>query len=274
LRILRPGLLWLLPAIFGLPSAWAVNPSWLLSQYAHSSWKTVDGAFVGSPATIAQTTDGYLWIGTNLGLIRFDGARFVQWNPPAGERFFDSRIFSLLGSWDGSLWIGTGYGLSRWKDGQLTNYPQISGRIEALLEDPAGTVWLGRTQATDQMGPVCRSQPLQQQCFGPGDQVPFLNVPQLAKSDDGDIWLGGYSELCLWQPGTSRTYFRSRNAFEGFSSFKAIATGPDRSTWAAIDGSGPVLHLEHFVGEHWVTQAFPAIPKQFPGYFIVRRPRQ
>lgn len=260
MRILRPGLLWLLPALFGLPSAWAVEPSWLLSQYAHSTWKTADGALAGSPVTIAQTTDGYLWIGTNLGLLRFDGARFIQWTPPAGERLLDSRIFSLLGSRDGSLWIGTGYSLSRWKDGHLTNYPQLSGRIEALLEDSAGTLWLGRTQATDHMGPVCRIQSPQPQCFGTRDQIPFLNVLQLAKSDDGDIWLGGYYELCLWQPGTSRVYFRRRAGFEGFSSFRAIATGPDRSTWAVIESSGPILRLEHFIDEHWVSVAYQDIP--------------
>jgi len=259
LRILWPRWLWLLPAIFALNSAWAVDPSWLLSQYAHTSWKTVDGALVGSPATIAQTTDGYLWIGTTLGLVRFDGARFVPWNPPPGQRLLDSRIFSLLGSRDGSLWIGTGYSLSRWKDGQLTNYPQLSGRIEALLEDAAGTIWLGRTQATDQMGPLCQIQSLQLQCFGT-DEVPFPNILQLARGNDGAIWLGGYPELCLWRPGRSRIYFRNRSGFEGFSSFKALDTGPDGSTWAAIDSPGPVLRLQHFVDGRWREQRFPDIP--------------
>ena len=260
LHVVRRGLLCLLLAVSGAGWAWAVNPDRLLSQYAHTAWRTADGAIVGSPITIAQTADGYLWIGTNLGLVRFDGVRFVQWNPPAGERLLDSRVFSLLGSQDGSLWIGTGYSVSRWKDGHLTNYPNLSGRIEALLEDDNGDVWLARTQITDGMGPVCRIQSLQLQCFGTSDRVPFPNVLHLAKGGDS-IWLGGYSELCLWQPGSSRIYFPNRTGRpDEFALFKAIATGADGSAWAAIDTPGKVLRLQHFVDGRWESQLFPGIP--------------
>src|ERR1700729_2897097 len=89
-----------------LDSLWALDTSKPISQYAHSSWRTDDGFYIGSPTTITQTVDGYLWIGTNLGLVRFDGVRFAQWQPPSGERLLDPRVFSLLGSRDGSLWIG------------------------------------------------------------------------------------------------------------------------------------------------------------------------
>ena len=58
-------------------SAWAVDPARHISQYAHSAWRTQDAVFNGSPVVITQTTDGYLWIGTNVGLLRFDGVRNV-----------------------------------------------------------------------------------------------------------------------------------------------------------------------------------------------------
>ncbi len=261
LRIVRAGSYWLLFTMFVLSSAWAVTPGSLISQYAHTTWKIGDGVFFGTPTTVAQTTDGYLWIGTNLGLVRFDGVRFVQWNPPAGQRLLDSRIFSLLGSRDGSLWIGTGYSVSRWKDGQLTNYPELSGRIEALLEDDAGTIWLARTQITDGMGPVCRIEPGRLRCFGVSDGVPFPNVLQLAKNGDGDLWLSGYSELCRWKPGESTIYFPNRTGRqEGFALFNAIATGPDGSTWVVVDRSSPTLRLEHFTYGRWTSQLFRTIP--------------
>lgn len=259
--ILRSRWLLLLLWANGLPSLWAIDPGKPVSQLAHTAWRTSDGVYVGSPTAITQTADGYLWIGTAIGLVRFDGVRFIQWKPPAGQETFDPRVFSLLGSRDGSLWIGTGYGLSQWKDGQLTNYPNLSGRIEALLEDDAGSIWLARTQITDGMGPVCRVRNAQVSCYGNQDRIPFPNVLGLAKSDDGSIWLGGYSEICLWKPGESTIYFPNRtHRPEGFALFRALASGPDRSTWVAINSSDPVVRLQHFVHGQWTTETFPDIP--------------
>ena len=67
---------------FGVSSVWAVDPSRRISQYGHIQ----DGTFGGEPMAIAQTTDGYLWIATLAGLVRFDGVRFVLWIPPDGKR--------------------------------------------------------------------------------------------------------------------------------------------------------------------------------------------
>src|SRR5262245_45763699 len=84
-----------------------------ISQYAQTTWRIRDGAFEGTPYAIAQTTDGYLWIGTQVGLLRFDGVRFVAWRAPDRNASESSRITALLGSRDGSLWIGSGTGLAR-----------------------------------------------------------------------------------------------------------------------------------------------------------------
>src|SRR5271170_5007833 len=130
----------------GLYSILALDPERQISQYRHSVWRVEDGDFNGTPVVLAQTLDGYLWIGTGTGLIRFDGVRFVPWAPPAGQRLLDPRVFSLLGAHDGSLWIGTGFSISHWKNGRLTNFPQLSGRIQSLVEDEEGARWLARTQ--------------------------------------------------------------------------------------------------------------------------------
>jgi len=66
-------------------TAWAVNPDKQISQYGHTAWRIQDGIFSGAPNAIAQTRDGYLWIGTENGLIRFDGVRFVPWVPLKGK---------------------------------------------------------------------------------------------------------------------------------------------------------------------------------------------
>src|SRR5580704_18898424 len=93
------------------PSAFALDPSLDISQYAHTAWKTREGFFKGAINAIAQTPDGYLWLGTEFGLFRFDGVRKVQFQLPAGEHLPSERIFGLLAARDGRLWIGTAKGV-------------------------------------------------------------------------------------------------------------------------------------------------------------------
>src|SRR5499433_1898044 len=77
--------------------ALAVDPNRYISQYGHTAWRIQDGVFSGAPNALAQTTDGYIWIGTQSGLVRFDGVRFVPWTPGNGKGLAASNsIFSLL----------------------------------------------------------------------------------------------------------------------------------------------------------------------------------
>jgi hypothetical protein len=126
----------------GYPFAFALNPALDVSQYAHTSWKVRDGFRTGAISSIAQTPDGYLWLGTEFGLLRFDGVRAVPWQPPPGQHLPSSRVFSLLAARDGTLWIGAAKGLASWKGGMLTQYPVLAGQaIRApILEDHEGTV--------------------------------------------------------------------------------------------------------------------------------------
>src|SRR5215469_11281000 len=109
------------------PCAAALDPSLDVSQYAHTAWKIRDGFTKGRITSIAQTPDGYLWLGTELGLLRFDGIRAVPWQPPAGEQLPSTFIYPLLLGRDGTLWIGTLKGLASWKDGKLTRYTELAG---------------------------------------------------------------------------------------------------------------------------------------------------
>src|SRR5215471_10606391 len=124
------------------PPVYALNPSLDISQYSHTSWKVRDGFFKSGILAIAQTPDGYLWLGTQFGLVRFDGVKNVSWQPPPNQTLPSSFIFSLLATRDGTLWIGTLAGLASWKDGKLTDYPELAGLgIFKLIEDHEGTVW-------------------------------------------------------------------------------------------------------------------------------------
>src|ERR1700677_943358 len=85
--------------------AFALDPSLDISQYAHTAWKVSEGFSKGYIGSIVQTADGYLWLGTEFGLLRFDGVRPVPWQPPANQHLPSNTIDSLLAARDGTLWI-------------------------------------------------------------------------------------------------------------------------------------------------------------------------
>jgi hypothetical protein len=74
----------------------ALNPTLDVTQYAHTAWKVSDGFFAGIIFSIAQTPDGYVWVGTDSGLFGFDGVRSVPWHPPVGSQLPGSDIRSCV----------------------------------------------------------------------------------------------------------------------------------------------------------------------------------
>ena len=156
------------------PSASALDPALDVDQYAHRSWISREGFAPGQVTSIAQTPDGYLWLGTEFGLLRFDGVRNVPWHPPGNEHLPNSWIRSLLAAPDGTLWIGTLRGLASWMDGKLTQYPELAGHsINTLLADREGTVWaggyaggIGRVRTST--GTLCSIKNGSAQCDGSG----------------------------------------------------------------------------------------------------------
>src|SRR6476661_6643666 len=88
-------------------SAVALDAALDVNQYAHTAWRIKEGFISSAITSVAQTTDGYLWLGTEFQLFRFDGVRTVPWASPQGASLPDTHIRALLGTRDGRLWIGT-----------------------------------------------------------------------------------------------------------------------------------------------------------------------
>ena len=184
--------------------AFALNPTLDVSQYAHTAWKVSDGFFAGIIFSIAQTPDGYLWIGTDSGLFRFDGVRSVPWHPPAGSRLPGSDIRSLRVARDGRLWIGTARGLASLKDGRLTPYPEFDGHfIEALLEDREGTIWVGSWRLP--VGRLCTIQGSKTERYGEDGRF-GAGVTALYEDSGGNLWAGTMTGLWRWKPGPPKVY--------------------------------------------------------------------
>src|SRR5215469_8358283 len=184
--------------------AFALDPSLDINQYAHTAWTVREGFSKGAIISIAQTPDGYIWLGTEFGLLRFDGARTVAGQPPGGQHLSSNQIFSLLTARDGTLWIGTAQGLASWKDGKLTQYPELAGRqIFALLEDHEGSVWATGNAVT--IGKLCAIRHGIVQCYGEDGSL-GRGVTNLYEDSKGNLWAGVKDGLWRWKPGPPRFY--------------------------------------------------------------------
>ncbi len=143
LALLTTLLSWLSP---GTGQVLAVDPARSLTQYAHDVWRSEDGLPQNSVTAIVQTRDGYLWLGTEEGLVRFDGTRFIVFNK-RNSVLRSNSVWALLEGQDGSLWIGTRGGLYRLRSGQFAAYTTWDGLssdlVLCLYEDQAGSLWIG-----------------------------------------------------------------------------------------------------------------------------------
>src|SRR5215467_15263525 len=101
------GLVACLLAVPGWGRASSLPSGSSIREYSHRIWRVQDGLPQNRIHTISQTADGYLWIGTSGGLVRFDGHRFFVFDRSNTAAFRDDSILALCPSRDGSLWIGT-----------------------------------------------------------------------------------------------------------------------------------------------------------------------
>ena len=186
---------WLALLLAHSTCALALDPSLDISQYSHTAWRVRDGFGNGPLHSIAQTHDGYLWLGTESGLLRFDGVRAVLWQPPGDEHLPSNVVQGLLVSRDGTLWIGTGKGLASWKDGKLAQYPEMAGWIVgSLIEDHEGTVWAGGFGFSGH-GRLCAVKDGRPRCSDPGE-----GVQSIYEDSKNTLWVSTFLGLWRWKP--------------------------------------------------------------------------
>ncbi len=140
------GSLFTLALVLPASSSSALDPSRAVTQYRHDAWTTREGLPQSSVESIAQTPDGYLWLGTQEGLAQFDGIRFTVFDKSNTKALRHNRVTALLADRGGSLWVGTeGGGVARLRDRQwtLASAGLPNPRVRCLAEDERGTVWAG-----------------------------------------------------------------------------------------------------------------------------------
>jgi hypothetical protein len=105
-----------------------------VEQYTRRIWRVQDGLPEDTVQAIQQSPDGYLWIGTTGGLVRFDGSHFHLYDHATTPALADDSVFCVLSARDGSLWIGSdGGGLVHFKGGVFRAYSQADGLTNSFV---------------------------------------------------------------------------------------------------------------------------------------------
>ena len=200
--------IWLAILLASHTCALALDPSLDISQYGHTAWKNRESFVRGPVTSIVQAPDGYLWLGTASGLLRFDGNQSRPWLPPNGKQLFPG-ISKLLVARDGTLWIATGKGLASWKDGKFSQYPEMAGlSVSSLIQDSAGTVWVGFYDR----GRLCSIKDGKIHCYEPGSFGGSISA--LYEDHQRNLWVSARSGLWRWSPGRPDHYILAGGTVE------------------------------------------------------------
>ena len=207
-----------------------------ISEYVHDVWQTADGLPQNAVQAIAQTHDGYLWLGTQEGLVRFDGLRFQVFDRKTTPEITNNDIRALCVTQDGSLWIGTFLGdLVRLKDGKfsaLASNREFGGNaISALYEDGDADLWIGTRG-----GGLYRFKDGTFTAYKTHDGLVNNSVSSIVEDSDGALWIGTDGGLSILRRGQ----FSSLPLEQALSRDIVWVVYQDREKvlWVGTDGGG------------------------------------
>jgi len=186
-RRLFPSAAFVLLFAFPLPMlAGTSEDSWPdgMVQFVQTTITDRNGLPQDSINALTQTTDGYLWFGTEEGLARFDGLRITVYDTQHYPGLKDNFIYALTPGRDGSLWIGTRSGVVRLKNGVFDTKLSAKSTIAAMLESNDGAIWVGGLDG------LYRLKGDRVSHFTGQDGLPGEAVSSIVQTPDGTLWVG------------------------------------------------------------------------------------
>ena len=133
----------------------ALEPTTPLANYSRQAWGLENGLPQNTVQALVQTPDGFVWLGTEVGLVRFDGNSFQVFDKNTQPALPGNDVRCLLATKDGSLWVGTSEGLARMGAGETTVFTKKDGlsgnSIEALFVGNSGNVTVATENGTDKI---------------------------------------------------------------------------------------------------------------------------
>ena len=210
--------------------ALALDPRKPLTQYGRDVWQ--DGLPQSTVHAVVQTRDGYIWLGTYEGLVRFNGVAFTVFDKSNTPELRAKGVRALCEDRDGNLWVGTlSGGLTRYARGVFTTFTTESGLpndfVYALHQDSAGRLWIG----TD--GGLCRYEDGRFTSLTTSDGLSRNNVRAVCEDREGAIWVGtdggGLNRI---RDGRIETFATAH------PTVNALALDRDGTLWIGTNGGG------------------------------------
>lgn len=208
----------------------ALEPGRPLSNHAHRVFRSEEGLLQDAALALLEGRDGYLWIGTSAGLLRFDGAFFETYSRLNVPGFVHNEVQCLAQEPDGALWIGTREsGLYRFQKGSVRAYGLTEGLpdqpIRHLLRDRQGILWASPTE-----GPLLR---FDGGSFHPVESAAaHLEIRALTEDREGILWVGTASSG-LWRLKQGRLVLAALAP-----EITALDTGLDGTLWVGTRTQG------------------------------------
>ena len=222
-----------------------------IKQYHQDLWTTDQGLPQNDVLAIAQTPDGYLWIATEKGLVRFDGLDFKVFNNSNTPALKVSIIHSLMVDHTGDLWIGTGGGgLACLHQQRFTSVTSASDTlstdvVNAIVEDHKGDIWIATERGLNQLHNDNvdslrthdhRPYNFRSHNFRNRDGLPNDAISSLSLGSDGSLWIGTYKGLARYSNGVFKTVEIPGGLADRY--IKQLFYDKSDELWIATNGGG------------------------------------
>jgi ligand-binding sensor domain-containing protein len=251
----------------------ALDPNKAITQYAHEIWQ--DELPQNTILTITQTRDGYIWIGTYEGLVRFDGIQFTVFDSRNRKEIENNAVFGLYEDSGGTLWIGTNGGFNCYKNGKFTSFSTKDGlsnnSVRVFYEDREGNIWIGTEHGLNRfkdgkftifstknglsqdnvralyqdrarnlwiatLGGLNRFKDGQFTVYTTRDGLPSDSLGSLYEDDEGSLWIGtNGGGLCRFRDGKFVTYTTRDGLFNDF--VYGALKDRDGNLWIGTNGA-------------------------------------
>jgi diguanylate cyclase (GGDEF)-like protein/PAS domain S-box-containing protein len=208
---------------------YALDPAKRIEEYVLDQWDVRHGLPFTTVRAIRQTPDGYLWLGTQSGLVRFDGAHFSLFDVQNAPELGHNHIWSLAVTADGSLWIGSNGSLSRWANGHFTKERADGQRTRTLLVGREGSLWIGTVN-----GGVDRWKPRLVASYTASSGLGGDSVMAVTEDSSGAVWFGTNHGVDRLVDGVVR------HEAVGPELVWSMLTSRDGSVWIGTEGGGLV----------------------------------
>lgn len=233
-------------------TAWALEPDKDLSQYPQSKWTQEQGVVGEFILAMAETKDGFLWVGTRSAFLRFDGVTFTEQMADDARVLGRERVETLLPGDAGTLYIGTDNGLVQLQNHHYKMLWRTRHSIHTLVAARGGGLWVGTTQGVHKIVNGVEKS------FVGQNLVREQSVRSLLETTDGTLWIGCDEGLLRLHGGTLERFTGAEQP--GTRAIRSLLLDQSGTLW--VGAAGPAL-FKYAAGAFTMTAVGTPLPDAY-----------